>query len=199
MLPIITISREVGSNGHTIGEMLAKELNIPLLDKAFISEVAKETGFDTANIEKRSEYFSQFDLYMNARFYNGLYLGDDQSDMFYIQKNIILEQVKKGPCVIVGRCADAILKEAGIPALNVFVHADMAYRIKTYKERFPEIGEDVQKLMRKKDKGRRAYYRFYTDAEWGDANSYDLTLDSSTLGTEICTALIIQAAKALDK
>lgn len=198
MYPIITISREVGSNGHKVGEMLAEKLGIPLLDRDFIAEVAKKTGFDSDKIEKKGEYFSQFEMYMNARFYNGLYIGDDQTDMFHIQKDIILNQAKEGPCVIVGRCADVILKEAGVPALNVFIHANMDYRVNTYKERFPET-EDVLKLMRKKDKGRSSYYRFYTDQEWGDIDNYDLALDTSRLGLDLCVDMIIQAAKAMDK
>lgn len=195
MMPIITISREVGSNGRKIGEKVADALNIPLIDKYFISEVTKETGFDPREIEKKGEYLSQLDFLMNAKFYNGLYLGDDQSDMYHVQRKIILQEVKKGPCVIIGRCADAILEEEGIPSLNIFIHADMRYRVETYKERFPKEGEAIEKMMKKKDKGRKAYYRFYTEREWGDVANYDLALDSSRLGVDLCAELIIKAAK----
>ncbi len=195
MMPIITISRETGSNGRRIGEMVAAELNIPLIDKYFIEELRKQTGLTPAELEKKGEYLSQFDIFMNARFYNGLYLGDEQSDLYNIQRKIILDEVKKGPCVIIGRCADAILAEEKIPSLNVFIHADMEYRIRNYKERFPEHEATIEKLMKKKDKGRRAYYRFYTERKWGDAVNYDLALDSSKLGEELCAALIVEAAR----
>lgn len=199
MIPIITISREVGSNGHKIGEMVADLLNIPLIDKYFIEALRKETGMAPTQIEKKGEYLSQFDLFLNAKFYNGLYLGDEQSDLYHIQRKLILEEAKKGPCVIIGRCADAILAEEGIPSLNIFIHADMKERTKTYQERFPDHGDTIEKLMKKKDKGRRAYYRFYTDREWGDVSNYDLALDSGKLGIELCANLIVEAAKAKEK
>ncbi len=195
MLPIITISREVGSNGRKIGEIVAKKLDIPLIDKFFIEEIRERTGLSPYEVERKGEFLTQYDLFMNAKFYNGLYLGDDQSDMYHIQRQIILEEAKKGPCVIIGRCADAILEEEKIPSLNVFIHADMEYRIRNYKERFPESGGTIEKLLKKKDKGRRSYYRFYTDREWGDSQNYDLALNSSSLGEEFCAELIIEAAK----
>lgn len=195
MLPVITISREVGSNGHKIGELVADQLNIPIIDKYFIEELRKKTGMAPSQLEKKSEYLSQMDFFMNAQFYNGLYLGDEQSDLYYIQRDIILNEVKKGPCVIIGRCADAILAEEKIPSLNIFIHADMDFRVRNYEKRFPDHGAAIEKLMKKKDKGRRAYYRFYTDREWGDAVNYDLALDSGKLGEELCADLIVEAAR----
>ncbi|MDO4617437.1 MAG: cytidylate kinase-like family protein [Lachnospiraceae bacterium] len=195
MMPIITISRETGSNGSRIGEMVAKELNIPVIDKYFIEELRKKTGYSPSHLENKGEYLSQFDFFLNAQFYNGLYLGDEQNDLYHIQRNIILEEAKKGPCVIIGRCADAILADEKIPSLNVFIHADMEYRIRNYRERFPNHEATLEKLMKKKDKGRKAYYRFYTDREWGDVSNYDLALDSGRLGEEMCKKLIIVAAQ----
>ncbi len=199
MYPVITISREVGSNGHLVGELVAKKLNIPLIDKEIIIEVVENTGFNAKEVEDKGEFFSHFDMYMNARFGGGIYLGDDQSDIYYAQKKVILENAKAGPCVIIGRCADAILKEEGIPALNVFIHADMDVRIKNYEERFPDLKTDIAKMMKKKDKGRQGYYRFYTEQEWGDLNNYALALDTGKLGVDLCVDLIVQAAKAEDK
>jgi len=198
MYPVITISRQVGSEGHTIGAMVAKELGIPLLDKYFISEVAKTMGIQEDKIEKSGEYLSTFEKLMSARFYNGLYLGDEQDKMFQIQKDIILAEVKKGPCVIVGRCADVILQEAGIPCLNVFVRADMEFREANYRKRYPEIGSDIEKILHKRDKGRIGYYHFYTDREWGKIENYDLMLNSGKLGLEKCAELILQAAKGME-
>ncbi len=195
-MPIITISREVGSNGSRIGERVAKELGIPLIDKYFIDEMQKKTGFSPSELEKKGEYLSQFDFFLNAKYYNGLYLGEEQSDLYYIQRAIIVEEAKKGPCVIIGRCADAILEHENIPSLNIFIHASMEYRIANYEERFPNEGPAIEKLMKKKDKGRRAYYRFYTDREWGDVQNYDLALDSSKLGEDLCARLIIEAVKS---
>lgn len=196
MYPIITISREVGSEGHTIGEMVAQELDIPLLDKDFILKIAGTMDIKEKVVEQKSEYLSRFEKYLNTKTYMGRYISDEQDDIFRIQKDIILEQAAKGPCVIVGRCADYILAKAGIPTLNVFIHADMTYRKEVYRKRYPDVEEDILYLMIRKDKGRIGYYRYYTDREWGDMNNYELCLDSGKLGLDLCTQLIVAAAKA---
>lgn len=195
MYPIITISREVGSEGHAVGEMVAKELGIPLLDKAFVAEVAGRMGFDEEKILNKGEYLYPFEKYMDTKTYMGHIISDDQDAIFRVQREIILEEAKKGPCVIVGRCADVILEEEGIPALNVFIHADMEHRIAVYKKRYPEIRQDMEKLLTKKDKGRRDYYRFYTAHEWGRMTNYDICLNSGALGVEMCASIVAHAAK----
>ncbi len=199
MYPVITISREVGSGGHTIGEKVALSLGIPFLDKGIINEAAKATGFDIEAVEKNDESGSLLAKYRNGRFTQGLYLGDDQDKIFAAQKEIILENAKKGPCVIVGRCADHILKEAGIPSLNVYIHADLEYRLEEYSKRYQGTEAEIKKLVKKIDKGRRFFYHYYTDQELGDSSNYDLCLCSSALGEELCVDLIVRAAIKADR
>ncbi|MDO4466215.1 MAG: cytidylate kinase-like family protein [Bacillota bacterium] len=187
MLPIITISREVGSGGHSIGKMVADQLGIPFYDRDIIEQVVVSTGYDVKKIEDKGEFASMWDKYLNARFYNGLYIGDDQDKIFSAQKKVILDLAQKGPCVIVGRCADAILAENNIPSLNVFVHADLETRIKR--------SNLDEKTLVKKDKGRQYYYRFYTEREWGDYPNYHLNLDSGYLGLDACADIIAQVAQ----
>ena len=196
MYPIITISREAGSEGHAIGEMVAKELGIPLLDKDFIFEVAKELKLSAAEVETKGEYLSRWEKYLNTNAYLGRYISDDQDNMYRLQRKIILEQAEKGPCVIVGRCADYILADTEVPTLNIFIHADMTYRKEVYRNRYPELKEDIEQILIKKDKGRKSYYRYYTDREWADPANYDLCLDSGRLGKELCAQLILSAARA---
>lgn len=187
MLPIITISREVGSGGHTIGKMVADQLGIPFYDREIIEQVALTTGYEIEKIEDKGEYASFLDKYLNSRFYNGLYLGDDQDKIFYAQKRVIVELAQKGPCVIVGRCADAILAEKNISSLNVFIHADLEVR--------KSHSQMEEKALLKKDKGRQYYYRFYTERDWGDYSNYHLNLDSGYIGLEGCADIIIEVAK----
>ena len=111
MNTVITISREIGSGGHVIGELVAKKLGIPFMDKEFIREICKETGIDQKLVEMRDEFGSWSDKYFNYNFYNALYMGDPQDSIFKAETEIILEKANKGPCVIVGRCADYILEE----------------------------------------------------------------------------------------
>ncbi len=190
MLPVITISREVGSRGHAIGQMVAKALNIPFYDKEIIEKVSLSTGLASSFIEEKGEFASILDKYWNSRFVNGIYLGDDQDKIFYAQKKTILEYAQAGPCVIVGRCADAILEEEHIPSLNIFIHADIEFRQKN-------SGLNKKELI-KKDKHRQTYYRFYTDRDWGDYHNYHLNLDSGFLKEETCTELIVNIAKKME-
>ena len=108
---------------------------------------------------------------------------------------MILDLAEKGPCVIVGRCADYILDTANIPALNVFIRANMEYRKAHVLERYGKTNVPIEKRLRKKDKGRKTYYRYYTDREWGQSNYYHISLDASYLGELTCVDIITSAAR----
>ncbi|MDO4617051.1 MAG: cytidylate kinase-like family protein [Lachnospiraceae bacterium] len=199
MLPVITISREAGSNGHKIGELVAKELNIPIIDKFVIDDDKDNSGVSPYESERKGQFLMQYDLFTNSKYYNGLDLEDDQSDMYHIQRKIILEEAKKGPCVIIGRCADAILNEESIESLNVFIHADMDTRVKNIHEKYPETRTPIEKLLKRQDTRRASYYSFNTEREWGAAENYDLVLNSSTLGEEFCADIIVETARKMDR
>ena len=116
--------------------------------------------------------------------------GPTNEDILWqIQCNIITDLAKKGPCVIVGRCADFILKDDP-NVLKVFVHADMAFRSKRIVEVYGERAESPEQRLKDKDKRRGTYYRFYTGRKWGQMRAYDLALDSGVLGIEKCAELI---------
>ncbi|MCR5665697.1 MAG: cytidylate kinase-like family protein [Eubacterium sp.] len=197
MNTVITISREIGSGGHAIGELVAEKLGIPFLDRDFINEICKETGMDQKLVEAQDESGSWSNKYFNTNFYNALYMGDPQDSIFMAQRDIIMEHAKKGPCVIVGRCADFILREAGIKCLNVFIYADKEIRAKTLKVRDENITNE--KMLAKKDKGRRFYYKYYTDQTFGDAKNYHMSIDSGFFGIEKSADLIIGALKKVDE
>ena len=192
--PIITISREVCSGGHAIGEKVAEVLGVPFLDKDIIAEVSKTTGLDTAMIEKASESGSLLSKYINGRFVGGVYLGDEQDKVYYAQKKVILENAAKGPCVIVGRCAGHILKEAGIPCLNIFIHADFENRLENYRKQHEGQNIDFAKQLRKEDKGRQFYCRYYGHHELGDSTCYDMVLDTGAFDEAFCVDTIVKAA-----
>jgi cytidylate kinase len=129
MNKIITISREYGAGGHSIGTQVAKELGIPFYDRDIVRETAKASGFDIELIEREGESESFADSILKNLFtVPGSYYNDTREAIYEVQKAIILRLAKQGPCVILGRCADHILKEAGIDAINVFIHANELHR-----------------------------------------------------------------------
>ena len=196
MLPVITITREFGSGGHSIAKKVAEELNLPFLDGEIITQAVRESGYCREIIEEQGENASGANMWFNVSAASTMYFQSPQDEIFLAQRKIILEAAKKGPCVIVGRCSDYILHEEGIRRLSVFVHSDMDSRKKRVLERYgdiPEIG--VEKRILKKDKERMTYYRYYTDQHWGDYRNYELALDSGSLGEDNCVAVICNLAK----
>ena len=200
MNKIITISREYGAGGHSIGVQVAKELGIPFYDRDIIKETAKASGFDTELVEKEGE-----DISKAAAFFKNICavststFNDPRDAIHEVQKTILLRFAQEGPCVILGRCADVVLQEGGIESINVFIHADDVHRA----VRISEItgstnATEIQKLMAKKDDSRHTYYNRYTGKKWGDSHNYHLTLDSGALGYDLCIKLIVEAAKAAE-
>ncbi|MBR2991204.1 MAG: cytidylate kinase-like family protein [Solobacterium sp.] len=185
---VITISREFGSAGRTIGRILADELGIKCYDREIIEEVAERSGLAESYIENKGEYSSQgrFSSMLGRGYYPGM-TNEDQ--IWQIQSAIIKELADKESCVIVGRCADYILKDRE-DVLKVFVHADIEKRAKRIVEVYGETSEEPLKRLKDKDKQRRAYYQIYTEIEWGDARHYEVCLDSGQLGIENCVAIL---------
>lgn len=187
---IITISREFGSGGRTIGKEVAAKLDVPCYDQELIEKIAGQSGFAPAYIQEQGEYAVRAGWLSNAlasRFSNGL---TSQDQLWLIQRKVILELAEKGPCVIVGRCADYILREEA-DCLTAFIHADMQKRAERIVQVYGERAETPEKRLRDKDKRRAAYYQFYTDMTWGDARHYDVALDSGVFGIEKCVSTLV--------
>lgn len=194
MLPVITISREYGSAGHSIGEMAAQRLGIPFYDSAILDHVAEQSGFTKEIIAEQGEYVERHKLWSGFSFTGGIYFEDPQDQIFRIQCEMVRRLASEGPCVIVGRCADYILK-GHCDILNVFIHSDYPYREKRLREVYHETPEDMRKYLKQRDRNRATYYKYYTDHEWGDFRNYNLDLDSGYLGLEQCVDIIVSAAQ----
>ena len=187
---IITISREFGSGGRTVGKLAAQKLDIPCYDQELIEKIAEQSGFAPAYIKEQGEYAVRAGWLSNAlasRVANGL---TSQDQLWLIQRKVILELAEKGPCVIVGRCANYILREEA-DCLTAFIHADMQKRAERIVQVYGEREESPEKRLRDKDKRRAAYYQFYTDMSWGDARHYDVALDSGVFGIEKCVSTLV--------
>lgn len=186
---IITISRQFGSGGRTIGRMAAEKLGIPCYDHELIERIAEETGFSKEYIEENSESSAHRSIFANAFTDRDRQGMSTQDRLWQSQRLVILGLAEKGPCVIVGRCADYILQDRD-DCLKVFVHADMEKRAERIVRLYGESENKPEKRLKDKDKRRKAYYQYYTDMEWGEAENYDLALNSGTLGIETCVTLI---------
>lgn len=192
MVKIITISREFGSGGRTIGREVAKQLGIPCYDKDLIEKTAEETGYAKTFIENESEHAPN----ANGSAYMFLGRGIDglaNADKIWIaQKKVIEEFANKGACVIVGRCADYVLKERK-DCLHVFVYADKEFRANRIVTQYGESAVGPEKRLADKDKKRKLNYKYFTEQEWGRRENYHLSIDSGFLGIDKAVAIIIDA------
>lgn len=185
---IITISRQFGSGGRTIGKKLAEELGIKCYDREIIDQVAEESGFDKKYISEKGEYVPNgiFGTMMNRWSYNG---PTNEEKIWQIQSGYIKELAEKESCVIVGRCADYLLGDRA-DVLKVFIHADDKYRAERIVKNYGESDVDPEKRLRDKDKHRAAYYQIYTDMTFGDALNYHVCLDSGAVGEDNCVEIL---------
>ncbi len=191
---VITISREFGSGGHSIGKAVAKTLGIPSYDQELLEKIAAETGFSKEFIEEAAEYSTAknsllFNLVMN-RSLHGRMEPSPADTIYFAQTEIIKNLAEKESCLIVGRCGDYILRDKG-DCLHIFIYSDMEDRAKRILERYGESEKPVQKRIADKDARRKVYYSHYTDRLWGIPQNYDLCLNSGALGEEACANIII--------
>lgn len=200
MNKVVTISREYGAGGHSIGMQVAEKLGVPFYDHDIVRETAKASGFEPELVENEEEDVSRTDSILKSICaVSSLYYQDTQKTIHDVQKAIIAHLARKGPCVILGRCADEILRNAGIESFNVFIHADNVHRAVRVSEMLgSKNATEIQKLMAKKDSSRHNYYSHYTGKKWGDTRNYHMTLDSGMLGYELCIKLITEVVQSLD-
>lgn len=214
MKKIITISREYGSGGHSIAKMTAEKLSVPFYDSEIIDMAAKDSGLSPDFIKQNEQNISSgwlYTLLLGASYaapgttsvatnHNAAMTTLPLADqVFNAQRNVIIELAKKGPCVIVGRCADYILRHCEDinrdELLNVFVYAPLADKVQRAIEQKglnPATAEKEVKLI---DKRRANHYNTFTERTWGNRIHYDLLLNSSLLGLEKSAELIVELVK----
>lgn len=189
MKKIITISREFGSGGRFIGETLAKELGYTFYDKEIIAQVAEKTGLSEKYIEQRGEYAPKKNMFSYS-FVGRDSQGTSVDDYIYqVQKKIICDIAEKENCVIVGRCADYILRDRE-DVLNIFIHGNEPEKCKRIMRLYDKTEKEALALMKEIDKKRSINYAYYTDQKWGMTQNYALCLNSSILGYDKCIKVI---------
>lgn len=200
---VICIGRQFGSGGQEIGQGLADRFGIPLYDKEILKKAAAESGIVEELFERADEMPTNSFLYtlsvgahghaMGMPNY-GDYLTNDK--LFLFQSNTIRDLAEKESCVIIGRCADYILRERK-DMLSVFVHAPLEKRIEYLCKNRDLSADDARAMIKKSDRQRANYYNFYADGDWGAASSYDITVNSGKLGIEKSIEVLAGACEHL--
>ena len=195
MKKIITISRQFGSGGRSIGKEVAEKLGYAYYDSELVLQVAEKTGLHPSYIEDAGEYAPGKSI-LSYAFSSGISPGSmNASDYLWsAQCSVIMELAEKGGCVIVGRCADYILRERE-DCLNVFIYADKEYRAKHIVERYGVTDKSPEKRLEEKDTKRKVNYKYFTGRVWGSVENYHISLDSGVLTPEKCVDIIVGIAK----
>ncbi|MGF7011486.1 cytidylate kinase [Lachnospiraceae bacterium PF1-22] len=187
---VFTIAREYGSGGRTIGKMLAERLDIPFYDREILRMASDESGISELLFAEADEKLKGNLLFNISRsVYDGSVLGPDSDDyastknLFNFQAKVIKELAKSQSCVIVGRCADFILKDYD-NVIRIFIYADEEFNFNRAMERNSMTEGEMRKYIAKRNKYRGDYYKHYTGRDWHDARQYDLCLNSGKLGFE---------------
>lgn len=195
---IITIGRQFGSGGREIGKKLAESLEIPFYDKELIQLAAKKSGVCEEVFETVDEQATNSFLYSLAM---GAYTLSNTSSLitempindklFILQSDIIKNLAAEGPCVIVGRCGNYVLRD-NPNAVHLFIYADMECKIKRVSKLYDLPENKVKDKIVKTDKKRANYCNYYTNEKWGIMQNYDFSLNSSRLDTDRCVEVIRQ-------
>ncbi len=200
-MKIITISREFGSGGRTVGRLVAEKLGIPFYDKELVEQVALETGFAPKFVEEHGEHSPGKSLFSYAfapQGVPGVMNGMSTADfLWHIQCGVILQLAEKGPCVIVGRNADYILKDRQ-DVFHVFIHADNDFRAERIVRLYGETEKSPQARLQEKDKRRRINYQHYTGQTWGMSQNYDICLNTAKIGVERAAELLVEIIQGLE-
>ena len=196
---VVTVSREFGSGGRIIGKMVADKLGIPYYDREIIELSAQSAGFSKEFVENNEQKVK------NKFFHNFIYAGDymngysgtvhvSMADKLFISSCETIEKIAENSCVIVGRCADFVLKDRK-DVFNIFIYADLEHKVKRAVEKYGVKPDKAKQEVKRTDKHRANHYEYYTERKWGERNNYHLCVNSGLIGVENCAELIADAVK----
>lgn len=194
---VITIAREYGSGGRTIGKLLAEELGVPFYDRELLRLASDESGINETLFAQADETIKGTMLWKAFRkSYSGELIPPDSEDfvsnnnLFQLQSKVIRELAAQQSCVIIGRCADYILRDMD-HVLKLYVHAPMESCVERARAFHPNLSDaELRRLIQKIDKRRAEYYEYFTRKHWKDADNYDLSFNSSQLSWDQCVRLV---------
>jgi cytidylate kinase len=188
--PVITISREYGALGRTLAAKLSERLGIPYYDRDFVKKTAEESGYAVEDVEHEGEELSTSGRMLNKILNSAVSYSSSYDGIYKAQKKVVL-QLAQDPCIIVGRCADHILREEGKNVFCVYLYASVKDRLDHVAELAENGTMSIEKYIEKRDKLRKTYYKQYTGHEMGNANNYNICFDTGRINAETCADVII--------
>ncbi len=202
MSKVICISREYGSGGHEIATKVAERLNIPCIDKEMMEQIMIDSDLPekmlVAADEKRKSPLRYTSVYEGK--YKEFYGMAPNDILFELQKRYIREEAEKGDCVIVGRCAEEILKDMHHLVVNIFITAPVEWRVRRkMEEAGTQDRKRIEKEIKKVDKHRLSYYEYHTGKDWGIPHNYDVCLNSASMGIDRIVNLITESFETIDR
>ena len=188
---VITMAREYASGGSEIAQAVADKLGIPLYNKELITLAAKKSGLTEEAIAASENQRSGSLIYSLYMMGNTMPLADQ---VYILQSNVIKELAAQGPCVILGRCGDYVLRERK-DLLSVFIHAPLSFRAQRAQKVYEKTASNIEDFVKKKDKKRAAFYNYFSQNKWGDARHYHLAI-SSVYGVDFAVEVLKHAAES---
>ena len=187
-LPVITISRQYGAGGNSVAKKLSEKLGIPYYDIDFVRLTSKISGYSEDEVRREGEDIGGLAKFVN-HFLTNASFSNSYDEIFQAQKAVILG-LAENPCILVGRCSNIILREAGIPTFDVFLTASKENRMKRAGELGENKGMDLEKYVDRRDHWRKTYYEAYTTHSFGDASDFHLCFDTGCIGIDRCVEII---------
>ncbi len=189
--PVITISRQYGALGSTLAKALSERLGIPYYDRDFVKKTVEKSGYEQEEVEHESEDMSTSTAMLNSFLNSAVSFSSSYDKIFAAQKQVVLE-LAESPCIIVGRCADQVLKKAGIDAMSIYLFASVKERTKRAAELAENGDMNLEKYIEKRDKLRKTYYKTYTGHEMGNADNYTVCFDIGKISIPTCVDIIVK-------
>ena len=190
-IPVIAINREYGAGGRRLAAILSERLGIPYYDKDFVTDTVKESGYDEEAVQREGEEISGAARALDSFLGSVVSYSSSHDAIFEAEKRVILE-LAKNPCIIVGRCADQVLKKEGIDVFSIYLHGSMDAKISRIEELNEYGDEKPEKFMKTRDKQRAIFYKQYTGGEISDASNYTITFDIGKISVEECADIVIK-------
>lgn len=189
-LPVITINRQYAAYGRTMAAMLSERLGLMYYDKDFVRKTVAESGFDYEEVEKRGDDMTSGNKFLNDLMNATVGTYPDYHRKLYVAEREVIKELAQEPCIIVGRCANHVLREEKVPVFSIFLYSDVYKRVKRAFELNENGNEDIIRYIRKRDTMRNNFYKTFTGSDMTDCSNYNLCLDTGVIPLDECADII---------
>jgi len=189
-LPVITINRQYAAYGRTTAALLSERLGLMYYDKDFVKKTVAESGFDFEEVKNRGEDITPGNKFINDLMNATVGTYPDYIRKLYLAERQVILELAKEPCIIVGRCANHVLREEKVPVFSIFLYGDLDKRVKRASELAENGNEDLVKYIKKRDTMRNNFYKTFTGTDITDCTNYNICLDTTLIPPEQCADII---------